>query len=204
MSVRRENICELIAKIAAGILLLADLLYMVLAGMNIAVLPAAYVEVEEWGSKVGAVFSVAIVVVLLIVDAVLVAALANRSRLRWFLLVDTLSVILLIGGTVYYSSEVTDCVIGMNALPAANAVLLPVLVIALVAAGALEWEREGGLFARLRRTPSSAAEPVLPFEPIEVADFDVVPDDGARPTGQRSRMRCLRAAHDRRVRRVRR
>ncbi len=202
MSLRQKEVCELTAKMAAGALLIADLLYMVLLGMNIAVLPAAYVEIEAWGTKVALAFSAAIVVVLLVLEVLLVAALVKRSRMPWFIVADALSLLLLLGGTAAFSATVHDSVVGTDALPICNTVLAPVLILALGAAVALEWERGDSPLARLKRRSGNVAMAPMGQSELESAAHSVTGRD-ARTAGQRERLRRRRVQHARRVRRVR-
>lgn len=208
MSLRQKEVCELTAKISAVVLSIADFLYMALLGMNIAVLPAAYVEVEAWGTRIAAGFSMAIVVVVTILTTLLAIALFDRSRMRWFVVADAASVVLLIFGTVVFSLVVRDSVVGTNALPACNAVLVPVLIVALVAAGMLEWERDDSLLReKWGRVSGSAVASAPTSAPLEAAEGDgSVVTPAARATlsaGQRERSRRLRVQHARRMRRVR-
>lgn len=182
MSLRQTEVCELAAKISAVALLIAALLYLVLLGMNIAVMPAAYVELEAWGTQVAAVFSGVIAAGLLVLDVLLLVALFDRSRMRWFVIADAVAVLLLIVGTVAFSQIVRDSVVGTNALPVCNAALAaPILIVALVATVLLVREQVGSVAAvfGIARKPEAAEELVAAVDAEEagVADATEVAEE---------------------------
>lgn len=132
MSLQRDKLYECAARASVAVLVAAGLMYLAVAGMNLAVLPAGFVEAEAWGSKVMCGASFALMTAFLALGGFLAAALVNRALVRWFLVAGTALLLAMIGGSIAFTSTVHDSVLGDGLFMGCN-VLFGLVLVAVLA-----------------------------------------------------------------------